>query len=88
MKPTNDPDDAVVDLLDVVMEEGVVVEADVLITVADVPLLGLKLRAALAGMTTMTEYGMLTGFDESIRTPDESSDKVHGAPDESVSDNA
>lgn len=88
MKPTNDPDDAVVDLLDVVMREGVVVQADIVITVADVPLLGLQLRAALAGMTTMTEYGMLTGFDEAVRVPSESRAKVQDDSDGSVSDNA
>lgn len=58
MKPTRS-DDAVVDLLDVVVREGVVLDADVVVTVADVPLVGIKLRAALAGMTRMTEYGVL-----------------------------
>jgi hypothetical protein len=63
MKPTRDTDDAVVDLVDVILREGAVVEADVIITVADIPLIGLKLRAALAGMTTMTEYGLFEEWD-------------------------
>jgi hypothetical protein len=67
VKPTKRDDDAIVDLLDVLLDEGVVVEADVLITVADVPLVGVKLRAAVAGMTTMTEYGMLEQWDEAHR---------------------
>ncbi len=50
--------DAVVDLLDVILRDGVVVEADVVISVADVALVGISLRAAIAGMTTMTEYGV------------------------------
>lgn len=58
MKPTRD-DDAVVDLLDVVLRDGVVVNADVIVTVGDVPLIGINLRAAVAGMTTMTEHGLL-----------------------------
>lgn len=58
MKPSRD-DDAVVDLLDVVLRDGIVVEADVIITVADVALVGITLRAALAGMTTMARYGLL-----------------------------
>lgn len=56
MRPTRD-DDAVVDLLDVALRDGVVLEADVVVTVADVPLVGISLRAAVAGMTTMTRYG-------------------------------
>lgn len=67
MKPTRS-DDAVVDLLDVVVREGVVVQADVVVTVADVPLVGIDLRAAVAGMTRMTEYGLL---DERHRDRDE-----------------
>jgi hypothetical protein len=58
VKPRRD-DDAIVDLLDVILRDGVVIEADVIVTVADVPLVGICLRAAVAGMTTMNEYGML-----------------------------
>lgn len=58
MRPTRG-DDAVVDLLDVILRDGVVVEADVIITVADIPLIGISLRAAVAGMTTMARYGLL-----------------------------
>jgi hypothetical protein len=47
------------DLLDALLREGMVIEADVIVTVADVPLVGINLRAAVAGMTTMVEYGAL-----------------------------
>lgn len=67
MKPERS-EDAVVDLLDVILEEGVVVEADVIVSVADVPLVGVSLRAAVAGMATMTEYGV---FDD---RPDRAAD--------------
>jgi hypothetical protein len=56
MEPSRDGE-AVVDLLDVILDDGAVVQADVVVTVADVPLIGVSLRAAIAGMTTMTEYG-------------------------------
>lgn len=59
MRPTRRTDDAVVDLLDVILRDGVVVQADVIVTVADVPLVGISLRAAVAGMATMSEYGLL-----------------------------
>ena len=62
MKPTKD-DHAVVDVLDVLLREGAMIQADVLITVADVPLVGINLRAAVAGMTTMREYGLFEEWD-------------------------
>lgn len=68
MKPSRTDDDALVDLLDVLLRDGVVVEADVILTVADVPLVGVKLRAAIAGMTTMTEYGMFEEWDRRRRS--------------------
>lgn len=62
MKPEQ-PEDGIVDLIDVVLRDGAIVRADVIITVADVPLVGLKLSAALAGMDTMTEYGLFEAWD-------------------------
>ncbi|SFG61294.1 Gas vesicle protein [Halopelagius inordinatus] len=64
MKPSKGDQHAIVDLVDMLLDKGAVVEADVLITVADIPLVGLKLRAALAGMATMREYGMFEEWDE------------------------
>ena len=66
MKPTKD-DHAVVDLLDVLLEEGALLQADVIVTVADVPLVGVNLQAAVAGMATMREYGFFEEWDEEIR---------------------
>ena len=56
-----------VDLLDRVFDKGVVIHADLLITVAGVPLLGVNLRAALAGMETMSRYGIMQDWDARIR---------------------
>lgn len=55
-----------VDLLDRVLEKGLIIDADIIISVAGIPLLGVKLRAALAGMETMLKYGMLTEWDQEI----------------------
>lgn len=63
MEPTADSEDVIVDLLDVLLQEGVVLEADVVIGIADIPLVGIKLRAAIAGLTTMREYGMFQEWD-------------------------
>lgn len=62
MKPSKD-EDALVDLLDVVLRDGAILRADVIVTVADVPLVGIKLSAAIAGMETMTEYGLFEEWD-------------------------
>jgi hypothetical protein len=66
MEPTRD-DDAVVELVDVLLRDGAVIGADVVVTVADVPLVGISLRAAVAGMTTMSEYGVLDDWDDRLR---------------------
>lgn len=53
--------------MDRILVKGVVLYADVVISVADIPLIGINLRAAIAGITTMLDYGMLQDWDEEIR---------------------
>jgi len=67
MEPTRDKHATLVDLLDRVLDKGLVINADIIITVADIPLLGVNLRAALAGMETMLKYGIMKDWDETIR---------------------
>lgn len=63
MQPRKDPEGAIVDVLDVLLRDGAMIQADVLVTVADVPLVGINLQAAVAGMTTMREYGYFEEWD-------------------------
>ena len=56
------------DLLDRVLDRGLVVQADIIISVAGIPLIGISLRAALAGVETMLQYGMMQGWDQKIRS--------------------
>jgi len=56
-----------VDLLDRVFDKGVVIYADIIISVAGIPLIGVNLRAALAGMETMAEYGVMQDMDVKTR---------------------
>lgn len=58
---------ALVDLLDRALQKGLFVSADVIITVADVPLIGLNLRLALASIETMLAHGMMVDWEESRR---------------------
>ncbi len=72
MEPTRERDHAIVDVLDVLLTEGVILQADVVVTVADIPLIGINLRAAIAGMETMTEYGVFADWDRGIRAREDS----------------
>ena len=67
MKPVKNDTHAVVELVDVLLRDGAVIQADAIITVAGIPLVGLSLRAAIAGMTTMTEYGLFEQWDADRR---------------------
>ena len=67
MEYVTPPKATLVDLLDRVLDRGVVIYADIIVSVAGVPLIGINLRAALAGMETMTEYGVMKEWDERIR---------------------
>jgi hypothetical protein len=57
-----------VDLLDRVLEKGLVLNADLLINVAGIPLLGVNLRACLAGVETMLKYGVWLDWDAAQRS--------------------
>lgn len=66
MRPRKD-DDALVDVLDVLLRDGAILRADVIVSVAEIPLVGIKLTAAIAGMETMTEYGLFEEWDATRR---------------------
>jgi hypothetical protein len=67
VQPTRDTHATLVDLLDRVLEKGLVLNADLLINVAGIPLLGVNLRACLAGIETMLKYGIWQDWDEAQR---------------------
>ena len=65
MKPAREND--LVDLLDRLVTKGLVLNADLIISVAGVPLIGVNLKAALASIETMLDYGMMEAWDKSTR---------------------
>lgn len=67
MEPIRDTQVTLVDLLDRVLDKGLVINADIIISVAGIPLIGVNLRAALAGMETMLKYGVMQAWDEKSR---------------------
>jgi len=46
------------DVIDKLLDKGLVINADILVSVAGVELLGIKLRAALASFETAARYGL------------------------------
>ncbi len=67
MNPTRESHATLVDLLERVLDKGLIVDADLIITLAGVPLIGVKLRAAIAGMETMLKYGIWEDWDNAQR---------------------
>nr|TRZ68910.1 MAG: gas vesicle protein [Methanothrix sp.] len=60
-------ENGLVDLLDRLVNKGLILNADLIISVAGVPLLGVSLKAALASIETMLDYGMMEAWDQSTR---------------------
>ncbi len=67
MDPTRDTHTTLVDLLDRILDKGLILDADLIIHVAGIPLIGVKLKAAIAGMETMLKYGIWEDWDAAQR---------------------
>jgi hypothetical protein len=67
VEPTRDTQATLVDLLDRILDKGLILNADVIIHVAGIPLLGVNLKACLAGMETMLKYGIWQDWDAAQR---------------------
>lgn len=65
-KPTRSQGD-LAEMLEMLLDKGVVVNADVAVSIGDTELLGIELRAAVASFETAAEYGLEfpTGTDMS-----------------------
>ncbi|MBK8050334.1 MAG: gas vesicle protein [Anaerolineales bacterium] len=55
------------DLLERLLEKGIILNLDLVIGVAGIPLIGVNLRAAIAAIETLIEYGIMEAWDEDIR---------------------
>ncbi len=67
MEPIRERGGALNDLLERLLNKGVVVDLDLVIGVAGIPLIGVSLRAAVAAVETMIEYGFMKAWDEDTR---------------------
>ena len=69
LQPTRDGGATLADLIDRVLDKGLVINADIQVSVAGAELLGLKIRAALASFETAARYGLEFPMGTSYTTP-------------------
>jgi len=67
MKPVKPYKVGLADLLDRALDKGILLNADILVTLAGVPLLAANLKLALASVETMLEYGIMSDWDEMVK---------------------
>jgi hypothetical protein len=60
LQPERDTRGALSRLVEVLLDKGVYLDLDLIVTVAGVPLIAVDIRAAIAGVETMIEYGLLS----------------------------
>ncbi len=58
MTAEKDSGSTLVDVIDRILDKGLVINADITVSVAGVELLGIKIRAALASFETAAKYGL------------------------------
>ena len=80
MQPTRSPQATLNDLLDRLLDKGILLNTDLIVSVAGIPLLGVNLKLALAGMETMLEYGIMKDWDEAQRAVATKEREVQGPP--------
>ncbi len=66
----------IVELIDRTLNKGVILNADLVVTVADVPLLAANLKLALASVETMLKYGIMADLLTPTRLDAEEPKKV------------
>lgn len=69
MEPTRAGQATLVDLLDRILDKGLLLNADLIVSLAGVPLIAVSLRAAIASVETMSKYGMLREMIDPIPFP-------------------
>lgn len=58
VEATRDIGNTLADVIDRVLDKGLVINADIAVSIAGVELLGIKIRAALASFETAAQYGL------------------------------
>lgn len=72
MEPEDESaEEGVAGLLNRALNKGAILNADLLITVNDIPLVAVRLQAAIANIELMVKYGIMTDWDPAIRHVDD-----------------
>ncbi len=58
IEATKETSGTLVDVIDRILDKGLIINADITVSVAGVELLGIKIRAALASFETAAKYGL------------------------------
>jgi len=58
IEATKETSGTLVDVIDRILDKGLIINADIAVSVAGVELLGIKIRAALASFETAAKYGL------------------------------
>ncbi len=66
----------IVELIDRALNKGVILNADLIVTVADVPLLAANLKLALASVETMLKYGVMSDWLTAVSLSNEESKPI------------
>jgi len=71
IEPSRDGDSGggLADVIDRILDKGLVINADIAVSVAGVELLGVKIRAALASFETAAKYGLEFPSGTNLETP-------------------
>lgn len=69
MKPESPAHAGLVEILDRILDKGIVINADIAVAVAGTELLGIKVRAALASFETAARYGLQFPSGTNLQLP-------------------
>lgn len=58
LEPSRDASDGLAGVIDAVLDKGLVINADIMVSLAGVELLGIRIRAAVASFETAARYGL------------------------------
>jgi ssDNA-binding Zn-finger/Zn-ribbon topoisomerase 1 len=69
LEATRETTGTLADVIDRVLDKGLVINADIMVSAAGVELLGIKIRAALASFETAAKYGLEFPSGTNMETP-------------------
>ena len=69
LEPLNTNSGSLADVIDRVLDKGLVINADIAVSIAGVELLGIKIRAALSSFETAAKYGLEFPSGTDLATP-------------------